>query len=184
MDKRELVQKMKEKAEAVQAKVSDVSELGDIFRYTVDLTKAQGGSTIAAPDLSEADRGVLWGLCEEAGITLLTPPFTGNLEKIHTGLTAAQRGIAETGTLLVASASEDVRVASMLSETHVAVLREDAVLADTDALEEEMDKMLKGDANYLAFITGPSRTADIERVLSIGVHGPKELHILMMEENR
>jgi L-lactate dehydrogenase complex protein LldG len=73
----------------------------------------------------------------------------------------------------------------MLAETHVAVLPATKIKPDTAALENEMNTILKKDASvYYAFITGASRTADIERVLTIGVHGPQELHILIIEENK
>ena len=51
---------------------------------------------------------------------------------------------------------------------------------DLMTLEKELGRLMKEPGNYLAFITGASRTADIERVLTIGVHGPQELHILIM----
>ncbi len=183
MNTTELAEMMKTKAEAVQAKVSDVTGMGDIFRYTVDLTKKQGGKTIAAPGLCPEETRQLSALCEAEGLTLLVPPYRENLNGIHTGLTVADRGIAETGTLVIHSASEDLRIATMLSETHVAWLPKGKILASTDELADEMDEALKKDPTYLAFITGASRTADIERVLSIGVHGPRELHILLTEEN-
>ena len=183
MNTTELAEMMKTKAELVQAQVSDVTGLDEIFRYTVDLTKKQGGKTIAAPGLTAAESETLAALCEKEGLTLLLPPYRDNLNGIHTGLTTAHRGIAETGTLVIHSASEDLRIATMLSETHVAWLPKEKILENTDVFADEMDDALKKDPTYVAFITGPSRTADIERVLSIGVHGPKELHILLKEEN-
>jgi L-lactate dehydrogenase complex protein LldG len=72
----------------------------------------------------------------------------------------------------------------MLAETHVAVLSASKIKPDSVSLEKELNAVLKtGTPVYYAFITGASRTADIERVLAVGVHGPKELHILIMEEN-
>jgi L-lactate dehydrogenase complex protein LldG len=71
----------------------------------------------------------------------------------------------------------------MLAETHVAVLPASKIKPDSMSLANELNAVLKRDASiYYAFITGASRTADIERVLAVGVHGPKELHILIMEE--
>jgi L-lactate dehydrogenase complex protein LldG len=67
----------------------------------------------------------------------------------------------------------------------VALLPVSKIKPDVTALENEINAVLKAEgSSYYAFITGASRTADIERVLTIGVHGPQELHILIMEENR
>jgi L-lactate dehydrogenase complex protein LldG len=115
----------------------------------------------------------------------LKPPLRLHANDIHTALTAVDWGIAETGTLVLDSSSEDVRIATMLSETHVALLPVSKIRPDVTVLENEINAVLKSDdSTYYAFITGASRTADIERVLAIGVHGPQELHILMMEGNR
>lgn len=183
MNQTALLQQMKEKAEAVQAEVSYVKDYAEAFRYAVDLTGQQGGKTIAAPALSDEDQNALKAQCEVAGVNLLETPLRPQANEIHTSLTHADWGIAETGTLVLDSSKEDIRIATMLADTHVAVLEASKVRPDTEALEQEMSAILNTDSPaYLAFITGASRTADIERVLAIGVHGPKELHILIMSD--
>lgn len=183
MDKPDLFQIMKEKAQNVQAVVSEVKSPKEIFTYTLNVTIGQGGKTIAAPGLSKQDLKDFHALCEANGVNLLVPPFREKMDRIHTALTPANWGVAQTGTLVINSSSEDLRIATMLSETHVAFLPKSAIHPDMDSLADNIDTILKDSCSYLAFISGPSRTADIERVLSIGVHGPKELHILLMEDD-
>jgi L-lactate dehydrogenase complex protein LldG len=101
---------------------------------------------------------------------------------LHTALTVADWGIAATGSLVLNSISEDLRLATMLAETHVAVLPLSRLQPDSLALEDELQRLMASPPSYLAFITGASRTADIERVLTIGVHGPGELHILLLKD--
>lgn len=177
----DLVQRMKEKAEAVQTIVSDIEDLRQAFQYTVDITKKQGGSAIAAPGLDEADRLLLDELCRESGLTLLTENLRNHIGQMQAGFSKADWGIAETATLVLDSSSEDMRIATMLSETHVAVLPKSRIRPDTMALESELTEMIKSPQRYLSFISGASRTADIERVLTIGVHGPQEFHILFLD---
>ena len=98
------------------------------------------------------------------------------------GLTGANFGIAATGTVVLESTEEAVRIATTLPEKHFVMLDPGKILRDADeavpVLNEFHQQMPQ---TYLAYITGPSRTADIERVLTIGVHGPAELHILLLE---
>jgi len=178
------LKRMKEKAEAVQAVVTKIKHMVEAFQYTVNLTKRQGGKAIAAPGLDDSDRAKMEAVCQQNELALLTKRFRDHISGLHTGFTIADWGIAETGTLVLDSTSEDIRIATMLAETHVAVLPVSKIKPDGISLEKELNAVLKSDAPiYYAFITGASRTADIERVLAVGVHGPKELHILIMEEN-
>ncbi|TES94717.1 MAG: lactate utilization protein, partial [Desulfobacteraceae bacterium] len=155
------------------------------FQYTVNITKEQGGQNVAATGLAAKEQSLLKKQCETADLALLEFPLRPHANEIHTSLTPVDWGIAETGTLVLDSTSEDVRIATMLAETHVAVLPASKIKPDSASLENELNAILKTDASlYYAFITGASRTADIERVLAIGVHGPQELHILIMEENK
>jgi L-lactate dehydrogenase complex protein LldG len=176
------VNTMKEKATAAQTIIADAGDLDEVFRYAVDLTEKQGGKTLAAPGLSSEEQAALKALCDSKGIELITGPLRSHLETIHTALTPADWGVAETGTLVLDSTSEDTRIATMLSETHVAYLPVGRVLPDAMALEGTLDALMKSPPRYLAFISGASRTADIERVLTIGVHGPQELHLLFIKE--
>ena len=100
---------------------------------------------------------------------------------IDIGFTLCDYGIAQTGTLVLNSDSEDMRLATMLCEIHVAMLHVSRLRETANAMSEELTKLTAQPSSYTAFITGASRTADIERVLAIGVHGPLELHIMLME---
>jgi L-lactate dehydrogenase complex protein LldG len=174
--------KMKEKAAAVQTIVAEMESLYHAFLYAIEVTKNQGGATIAAPGLPPEECSQLAQLCQQAGITLVTENIREHIGKIHTGLTLGGWGMAETATLVLDSSSENVRIATMLSETHVAVLPRSRIKADAMELEPLLTELMKSAPRYLAFISGASRTADIERVLTIGVHGPHELHLVILDE--
>ena len=100
------------------------------------------------------------------------------------GLTTAQFGIAETGTLVLVSSAETHRLVSLLPPLHVAVLRESRILGTLDDALKVVGP--DGDATEISraitFVTGPSRTADIELTLVVGVHGPKHLQVIVVRE--
>ena len=195
-------------AEKVSAIVTEIRTMDEALTYTValcerkqacqllvagcgdalsapaeDLCGRKQQKVIAAPALSEDLTRSLGQLCEQGGIHLVREGLRRHLAGIDIGLTLAEFGIAETGSLVIDSSSEEVRLATMISEVHVAVLAKDRIRASAMALETELRQMMAALPNYAAFITGASRTADIERVLALGVHGPLELHILLLEEN-
>jgi len=94
------------------------------------------------------------------------------------GVSQMDWAIANTGTLVQVSTEVDQRLVSTLPMVHVAVAPTRRVVPDLAAL---LSQVRPGDVGYLAFITGPSRTADIERVLTIGVHGPERLVIVLVD---
>ena len=180
MDQEMVNRLMADKAGAVQAIVSEIRSFEEAVAYTVDLARQHAHETIAAPDGDDSQLDQLAAACQAGGLTLLPSPLIEAAERIHVALTSADWGIAETGTLVLKSTSEDVRLATMLSEVHIAVLAESHIVPDSAAIAGHLNAILMdGSPSYTAFITGASRTADIERVLAIGVHGPQELHILI-----
>ncbi len=98
--------------------------------------------------------------------------FTHKVDpKILVGVTKAICGLADTGSVLEADSS---LLASLLPEIHIAILKSQDILPSLpDAINLVKDK------KSAVFITGPSRTADIEMTLTIGVHGPKEIHVFV-----
>ncbi len=184
MDQAMINQLFTEKAGAVQAIVSEVASFDEAVAYTVDLAGKQTYETVAAPGMGAAQQAVLESACRTGGITLLESPLVEHSTRIHAALTDVDWGIAETGTLVLKSDSEDIRLATMLAEVHIALLAESRIVPDSVAIAPLLNDILKDDSpSYTAFITGASRTADIERVLAIGVHGPQELHILIHKGN-
>lgn len=94
----------------------------------------------------------------------------------------ARAGIAETGSLLLEVTDPTERGATALSVIHAVFLRAADIVPSLADLAGELEQMLAAPGQaYLSITTGPSRTADIERVLTIGVHGAKELHVLIIE---
>ena len=93
------------------------------------------------------------------------------------GVTAVQWAIAETGTLVLVSDEERHRLASLLPPVHIALLPRSRILAN---LGETLKTLRRPLSPAVTFVTGPSRTADIELQLVIGVHGPRELHVVVV----
>jgi len=174
----------KEKVAAVQVVISEVTDLSEAFDYAADLTARQGGRIMAAFGWQGRDRTALEEACGRAGVSLAADNLREHAAALSTALTLADWGIADTGSLVLDSSSEDLRLATMLAEIHVAVLPLSRLKADAFALEDELNRLMASPPRYLAFITGASRTADIERVLTIGVHGPQELHVLILKDRK
>ena len=206
MDER--VDIFKQRAEAVSSKVLEIDSLKQAFEYTVDLCvnkeacqllvsgceeglseKAEdlcdlkaSGKIIAAPGLPDQAFDQFKQIAEKSGIDLIGAGLRGRLAGIDIGFTLADGGIADTGSIVLDSSSEEVRLATMISEIHVAVVRKSSIRPNSFDFEKDMQERMQSPPNYLAFITGASRTADIERVLALGVHGPLDLHVLIWED--
>jgi L-lactate dehydrogenase complex protein LldG len=147
---------------------------GDALGLDVAAPLAAHGLQASAAPAAEVDadeRGRRRGLAADADL----------------GVTGVDLAIAETGTLVVVSGAGRPRSASLLPPCHVAVFDRDALVTSLLqaglALEAWHDgPPPAGWGASINFITGPSRTADIELTLTRGVHGPKEVHAVFVEQ--
>ncbi|MFQ5989489.1 MAG: lactate utilization protein C [Candidatus Methylomirabilales bacterium] len=174
---------------------AEVQRVGGVIQKTADrqsvgaaiaaLATAQGTTRCQTTDADLTTALDLGSALTQAGVDLVTGPTPESILGAGIGITRAVLGVAETGSILVHLDEGDGRLLSMLPEIHVAVLSQDALV---DSLEEGLlftrylvlKSQAQGLPSYLSWVNGPSRTADIERVLTIGVHGPKELHIFLV----
>jgi L-lactate dehydrogenase complex protein LldG len=152
------------------------------LRLVTELAASQGARRLVSADAALAE-----GLARAAP-TLPAPDAErepGAILSADWGISWAVCGVAETGSLIVHIDPPDARLTTMLPSVHAALLPDTAIVESLeDGLLVTRDRILRlqreGRPSYLSWVTGPSRTADIERVLTIGVHGPRELHILLV----
>jgi len=85
--------------------------------------------------------------------------------------------LADPGSVVLAASPEEPRTKSLLPEIHMTIVSEDRVLSGLDELFAKVGQALP---SSLAIISGPSRSADIEQVLVLGVHGPREEHVVIV----
>jgi L-lactate dehydrogenase complex protein LldG len=103
------------------------------------------------------------------------------LEKCDVGISECDALIAQTGTVLVTSRSAGGRALSCLPPHHVVIARREQMVPDLPAAMALVKQKYAGNyPSMISFITGPSRTGDIERILVLGAHGPKKLTIFCM----
>ena len=147
----------------------------------VALIAEQSAGGVLLPVSASCERAQLADQLEKAGVSLLAVDRAQAADAVA-GVTSACFAIADTGSLVLEITAEDVRLASTLPTHHFVLLDRSKVVADGLAAIEPLRRMHQQQPrNYIAYITGPSRTADIERVLTIGVHGPKQLTILLLD---
>ncbi len=95
------------------------------------------------------------------------------------GVTSADYCLADTGTLVMLSSREEARLISLLPPIHIAVVLRERILSGLDELFTVLSQPAE-QSSSMVLITGPSRTADIEQILVRGVHGPGEIHVVIV----
>jgi L-lactate dehydrogenase complex protein LldG len=104
-------------------------------------------------------------------------------ETDQVGLAVAFAGVAETGTLVLHAAPENPTTLNFLPETHVVVLPRSRVTGDYEATWKRLrDERNSNMPRVVNWITGPSRTGDIEQKIQLGIHGPRRLHIIIVDD--
>jgi L-lactate dehydrogenase complex protein LldG len=166
-----------EMAEAVAASVDRVANT-DAVPEAVGNYLAQhnlGANIRMAPD--EWLAGIDWSKRPTLAIT--KGPSGGDDE---VSVTAAFAGVAETGTLLLRSGPASPTTLNFLPENHIVVVRASQIVG---AYEDAWDllRAAAGMSRAVNLVTGPSRTGDIEQTIMLGAHGPRRLHIVIIEDH-
>lgn len=155
------------------------SSLSDAIAHIKTLAAAEGWKKIGL------HRGELTdGVARELGLAEVRTDdgySVDSLESCDAGLTECEALVAQTGSVLVSAPSAGGRVLSVLPPHHIVLARRNQMVPDlTAALRRVQDKFGTHFPSFLSFISGPSRTGDIERILVLGAHGPKKLSILLL----
>ncbi|HEY3424482.1 MAG TPA: LUD domain-containing protein [Negativicutes bacterium] len=109
-----------------------------------------------------------------------TADIADHAESADIGISTVEFGIAESGSVCLDGYAIESRLVSMLPPLHVVFMNSNFIVPGINEALETISKVY--DRGYISFITGPSRTADIERVLTIGVHGPSRFAIIAVDE--
>jgi L-lactate dehydrogenase complex protein LldG len=119
---------------------------------------------------------------KNAGLKLVTAKNKNRIAKSDIGITEVDYAIADTGTLVLLANKNQPRSVSLLPPIHLAIVQPENLVSNIkDLFVILRSKLAEGEdiTSCMTFITGPSRTADIELNLTLGVHGPKELYVII-----
>jgi L-lactate utilization protein LutC len=172
----ERIESMLVRVAALAGKTHRASSAEDACRYVHTALNGRGAVASNAPFL------------QECGITGLPGVVTGFTDRdalreicsrIDCGITSADYALADTGTLVMLSSREEARMISLLPPAHIAVVPAGRILTGLDELLALIPTPSEITSS-MVLITGPSRTGDIEQILVRGVHGPGEIHVVVL----
>ena len=176
-----LFEEFKTRATAVAAEVITVKSGSEAVEAVKKLAAAVGAKKIVAVNCPLQEAAGLHGELTKEGIALYTAKedIAAHAETADMGISGVEFGVAETGSVCQDAYAIEGRLVSTLTPIHVVFLDSNKIVPSVkDAFEIFSAVFQRG---YLSFITGPSRTADIERVLTIGVHGPSRFVIIAID---
>ena len=162
-------------AKGVDMSVDRVASMEDVPDRVADYLARENlpANLRVAPDPSLD--GIPW---EKRPTLTITRGKTDGSDEV--GLTGAFAGVAETGTLIMRSGPEHPTTLNFLPDSHLVVIRKSQIVG---SYEDAWDKIRDGEMpRTVNFITGPSRTGDIEQTIFMGAHGPRRMHIVLVED--
>lgn len=172
-----------EELEALGGHGKKVGNLAEAQDYVLSLAKGRNAKLVVRWDVEELEELGVDGPLEAAGTDVVVwrdlEDFREVAGRAEIGLSTAEWAVAETGSLMLAGGPGKGRSVTLLPLVHVVVVPVGRVLS---TVPEAIGKYSDGNvpAN-LCFHTGPSRSGDIEMTLSIGVHGPGEVHVVLVD---
>lgn len=177
LDRKGLMKLFAEQATAVDATVANVSALNEVPAAVADYLRGENLPTTLrmAPD-PKLDA------CAWDKAPMLEISYGKARPEDQVTVTGAFAGVAESGTLMMASGPESPTTLNFLPDTHVIVLRASEMVG---AYEDAWDRLRATGRMPRAvnFVTGPSRSGDIEQTLHLGAHGPRRLHVILVEDD-
>jgi L-lactate dehydrogenase complex protein LldG len=184
----DLVARFTTELEALAGRVHRLTSVEAIAALVIELLAREGSSQVLAWDDSQLPVAGLTGALERAGLTVhhQRPEGAQDSATRHdwaaagVGITGAAACLALTGSIVVVSGRGRGRLASLLPPIHVALVRRAMFRESLQTLLAEQPDLPLAGANMVC-ITGTSRTADIEHVLCRGVHGPREVHVVIVD---
>jgi L-lactate dehydrogenase complex protein LldG len=161
--------------------VVDVEQAAEIIAAHPALADRE---VIVAPNFAASQPwGAIIPLLIDLGIQIREAGSPASVADAPAGLSAAELAIAETGSVMLAENALEARVVGMLTLTHFVLVRTEALYPMLEDAGKRLQELTKGSPqqrHYISLVTGPSRTADIERTLTIGVQGPKDLCVIVV----
>ncbi|HWQ62210.1 MAG TPA: lactate utilization protein [Negativicutes bacterium] len=170
------------RAKSVGAEVMRVATAAEAQGVLVELAKSLGAKKVVAVDCPLATAAGAYEALRVAGLEVYTTQtdIAHHASTADLGVSGVEFGVAETASVLQDAQAIESRLVSTLPPVHAVFMSSNNILpAMADAIGVVAQVYDRG---YLSFITGPSRTADIERVLTIGVHGPSRFIIIAVDE--
>ncbi len=187
-----LVEQFRQELEALSGHVHVMSSPTEAIETVLALLRREHADRVLAWDEAGLALPGLTAALSEAGIqiedgVLPSDPQAraeklAQLDPIRVGLTGAEAGLADTGALALVSGPGQGRLASLLPPVHIAILPVSRLYPSLPAFLAQ-NPTAAADGSNLVFIAGPSRTGDIEMVLTLGVHGPGTLHVVLYEKD-
>lgn len=162
--------------EALAGKVQRVAGMEDARAYVSTVLNGRSAVASNAPFLKECGIRDLPGVRSAFTHAEELRPVCATVD---VGITSADFALADTGSLVMLSSPEEARLISLLPPVHIAVVPAARVLTGLDELFSVLPNPAE-QTSSMVLITGPSRTADIEQILVRGVHGPGEIHMVVV----
>jgi L-lactate dehydrogenase complex protein LldG len=163
------------------AKVYRASGPSDAAEMATRLLREAGAGRALAWQLNEIGCPGLEAALTDARITLVQRGEPRDLADVPVGMTGAEAGLADTGTLVLRSGPGRSPMVSLLPPVHVVLLARERILPGMAEYLASLDDPAEHvrEVGNLVFLSGPSHTGDIEQTLTLGVHGPRELHVIL-----
>jgi L-lactate dehydrogenase complex protein LldG len=167
----------------VNAEVRRVNSRDELKSSITELVREKEITSFALWESDYLNALGLKSLLKEEGSALRKSSDKNALAQAEIGITDVDYAIADTGTLVLLTDGKRPRGVSLLPPIHLAIVREDKLIRNISELFIILKQQLDNSSDIsscMTFITGPSRTADIELNLTLGVHGPKELYVFIV----
>lgn len=170
--------------EKLSGKAFRVGNLYEAFALAIKILAERGWKQTLIWEILLNKNAAFRQLLDKAGIEVHTRGEIRDLAKVPVGITGAQAALADTGTLVLQNTPGQPSFVSLLPEVHLVLLCADDIHPNLQTYLEGIDDLKKqvSAGSNLVFITGPSRTGDIELTLTLGVHGPGEVMVIIWEK--